>query len=353
MKRRIHRTEAASGRNAKGALSDFEFSQQIGRKLVEELWTWKGDGHREWDRIAIEIYLSNDFEAEVLRSGSGHHLIRISSGIPSTLRAVMIQLFDNPDFLMVRPGKKMGKSKRKASGSLPLLEVSGEGYLKEETREWLIQFITLTATRFVYYHELAHVVRGHLHHDWVIRGRSTHSEAGFNGTDPHHRRLWRLFETDADVVGSDFFARLTALESWRKLDSGNKRWLCTLCLFSAGLSLLLLDREQKRSVNKVSLNAKPIHQPPFIRFLILLDILGGAFRRELGMTFPQILRYSKTAMGFLAQASHCLQANAKLWTAVDKGGWRKSLARQTKLLSEHQMKMKALLGKRSTLLPMD
>jgi hypothetical protein len=326
--------------------SDRAFVEQVAAELARDLESWKDDDAKVWNQIRLSINPGGGFGASVeLERATNWSTIDIFGDSIARLRRSLHGFVTSADSLVVRWQSEGSHTIHQEDfGAI----AGARAVPPQENREWLADFLTRTAARFLYYHEMAHVIRGHLAHELQQSGRARfayNEQDGARSLTPLQRWRWRAFEVDADMFGSDLFARLTALSTWRGLDVRDRRRLCSLVLFAAATTFVLLDLEQRPR------RACGVHQPPFVRFLVVLDTLGPALRRELGLRDAGMNHAARAAVGWIGRFSAHLGNMDRRWPARDRAGWTTALRRHDRAMKMSDRVMKRLLAGKSTLLP--
>lgn len=323
--------------------SDQRFLIDLGHEMEEEAAGWRTDD-REWSRLTIRRRREPDFNAIVWRFRNGRNRVEIYDGVAVSLRHHFDRLLASDGFLRV------AWERRTPAGPRPQKE-DLQPWVHARDRPWLRDYLAKTATRFVMHHEIAHVLRGHLYYDASTFGDGSgpfsYSEVSAGFDAPRKRAVWKAFEIDADRVGADIFARTTALSHWQQADRNTRRQFMTICLFAIGFSFLLLERAQRARTGRAS----TVHLQPFLRFLVVIDVLGAGFRRELKLGERSMMRGAFAAVSYIRAGARVLRYNTRTWAKTDSRAWTRALTQRDAALERYESTMDALLDGRSTLFP--
>lgn len=320
------------------------FLTKLSDLLEEEVRGWKTD-EREWSRLSFRRLRDSAFEACVIRKNArkSNYTICISDGLALELRRNFRAVITQEDFFRVIWQRRIDSTRTS------VVVEDMRGWLAENTAFWVDRFTTF-GVRFVLNHEIAHVIRGHLYHDrsnpaWG--GVSGYSEITAGFADRRTAALWRSFEIDADQVGADLFSQTTILGTWTNENRTIRRQFCSLLMFSVGMTLLTLERAKRSH----GCHGPTIYQPPFIRFLMVIDVLGASLSRELNLGKKSLAQAAQSSIGLLRSATRFLGYGHRTWGAGDSSSWTKALETRDKALGIHLPIIENMLRNRSTLFP--
>lgn len=290
--------------------------------VQSHLATWKSsNSDLEWDKIVVQFVDEHDVVARAFRYPTGMTFIQI--GRPFVRDLVSIHL-----------------SWCKRSGLSNRIEGNAES---------LAKFLTQASIGVVYYHEMAHVVRGHLYEMARLTGGLSADFCWDETNDPPTRgkiRLRKWLERDADIQGADFFAIFNSLKHWRGADQDSRRMLARLCLAGAGVVLMHSGGFENAEIRQAG-----GHDEPFLRWLRYIDALGGALYRELRMSEKPFFTAVRSALMDLADVAAHEGVPAGLWGIEDLAGFKRVLNRHIRLVSRCQTRMEELLDGRYSFLP--
>lgn len=290
----------------------------IEEDLRAHLASWIDAGaNREWDRITLEITDDPEVYAQVRRFRVGFSEIVVGRGLLKSLQAIS------------RRHWKTWKGSR-------------------EARTWGESFVATLAARIVLYHELAHVMRGHLYElDRRSGGRSASFCWGEGSSEAPRgcARLARWMERDADIVGADLFAMFTALKTWRKRPKRDRRSFLRLCMLAATLTLLELER-----VTRMRARSR-VHDLPFQRFLTYFEALGGALLRELRLEEEDLLGEMRPILESVVELAPVVKVDRALWGLRDPKRFSRVSELHSRMLDRYSQSEDRHLSRRSSFLP--
>ena len=348
LKKRVNK-KSRTVSNLRTKLSDIEtdsesYLRKLSKLLDEEIRGWKTD-NREWSRLSFRRLRSEIFDAGVIRSKGpkAHYTIEISDGFALELRKNFRSIVNQEDIFSVHWQRRSTKT-----GEPKVTSDDLRGWVTN-SNYWTDQFTTI-GVRFVLNHEVAHVLRGHLYYDrhnpaWS--GKSGYSEVSAGFVDRKTAGLWRTFEIDADRVGADLFGQTTVLGTWANEKRSIRRQYCSLLMFAVGITLLSIEVANRGK----KVGGSNVYQPPFVRFLIVIDVLGAALSRELNLGEKSLMQASLVAVGLLRSATRHLGYGNRTWGVGDQKSWILALAAREKALAYHLKSLEEMLQARSTLFP--
>lgn len=219
----------------------------------------------------------------------------------------------------------------------------------EDIRQWSANHLAKLVMRFVFYHEFAHINRGHL---YELARRSGEANARFAWAETDTIiprgcvRIARWMERDADIIGSDFFAMFTVLGPWRKRPVSMRRTYLMLCLSAGALATLQLERFRQEHGGDDS-----VHDKPYTRWLTLTQAMGGSLARELRLSEEDVIQATGSALYMLADLATQLGLPPELWALHNMKQFRTCSLAHDRTMRRHGGAVERYLQDRSSFLP--
>lgn len=284
-----------------------------------ESWIGAEENRRQWDLIRLRFVNDPKVAAIIYRLPSGRHEIMIGRNFVCSL----LELVE----------KCWGKF----------------GDLSDDNQRWKVEAIAKYSVLLVYYHEFAHVIRGH-HYELARKTKQTSSQFCFGETSGRPAKgcvyLTRWMERDADIVGADFFAMMTALPHWLDKPKRERKTLARLFLTAA--AAVCVQIESWRRDLKC---AYPIHDAPYLRWLTFIEALGASLVRELELDDEDLLEIIAAILTELQTLPEWTKLPPDLWALQDMQKFRNETRRHTRILDSYQRFQEKYLINRSSFLP--
>lgn len=325
--------------------------QRLKKRVRQELSEWITAQGRasEWDKVVLHFKCDPMFNAEVTRTPSGSYRIFLNETVPLRLANYLGSFLADPEFWQISWRRRANDGHRKRSFDLTKTMPSDLRRMSSESNSgWLTAYLAEQAVRFLFYHEMAHIIRGHLFYAHLAFGDSRRcfsmAEARPSPVIGAELNFCRVAEIDADIVGADHFIRVTALDYWKKVPPDTKQAFAVLLLFSVGLVFLALDTVKSQRASD------GIHQSPLIRFLIVVDVIGSALASEIGLRGRRLNLSAIAAFRYLMKAADLLESNSS-WKGRSKQVFANAMRERAKVLAAYHRNMGRLFEGHSTLLP--
>jgi hypothetical protein len=198
------------------------------------------------------------------------------------------------------------------------------------------QSLTKTALLFLFYHEIAHVIRGHTDY-----ARSS----GFGPLRDHpieqkpmaNFPIRLTLENDADAVATDFLLTVRSVDLFSRKDE--RRGSALRDFFIAIGSLFAVMDSAKFSDEN--------YPAPLHRFFNVLDHAAPSAEKHLGISIETTRSCAKEAILELQKGAELLRLPSGRWSHPTAQEWQTDLYEQKK--QEWRDQMKSLLAGRSTI----
>ena len=293
----------------------------IESEVRDHLESWKAPfgERRQWDSITIKFVDDPDVSATVDRFSNDVHEIKIGREL---IRSIV--------------------------GLVERSWGTGKG-VSEENKSWKVATLSKYSVLLVYYHEFAHVVRGHL---FELASRTKKVSARFSWDETRSTALkgnirrCRWMERDADVIGADYFAMYTVLPYWKEKDLEARKTMARFCLTSAAAICVQIELDRRKQKTQST-----IHDAPYLRWLTYVEALGGALVRELELDDEDLFSMVGAILEELQAVAKQQKLPPDLWALADLDRFKTENRRHRRIVDSYLRYQEKYLENRSSFLP--